>query len=125
MVCRGDAVGDVGVKNSRNAVGPSDGKTNGVRESIATSAMSPIEVKPLMNMNNAHTGRSGNRRRSAVRRKRAARPRTTSGSSKCRSRLSAMIVHPAFALVEAPHEQEQPDIQQKKRERRDCRRYQD
>src|SRR6185436_20142554 len=40
IVCRGLAAGARGVKKKRNAVGPNDGKTNGVRETIATAARS-------------------------------------------------------------------------------------
>jgi hypothetical protein len=47
-----------GVKKNRKAVGPSDGKTNGVREIIATAARSAIVTKPLRNMNSAQIGRS-------------------------------------------------------------------
>ena len=58
MVCRGLAAGARGVKKKRNAVGPSDGKTNGVRDTIATAARSAIVMKPFRNMNKAQIGRS-------------------------------------------------------------------
>jgi hypothetical protein len=47
------------VKKKRNAVGPSDGKTNGVRVAMATAARSAIVAKPFRNMKSAHTWRSG------------------------------------------------------------------
>jgi hypothetical protein len=47
------------VKKNRNAVGPSDGNTNGVREIIATAASSAIVANPFRNMKSAQTRRSG------------------------------------------------------------------
>jgi hypothetical protein len=46
------------VKNKRNAVGPSEGKTNGVRDIIATPAKRAMVTKPLINMKSAQIGRS-------------------------------------------------------------------
>ena len=58
MVCRGVAAGARGVKKKRKAVGPSEGKTNGVRDTIATPARSAMVTKPLRNMKSAQIGRS-------------------------------------------------------------------
>jgi hypothetical protein len=57
-VCPGLAAGARGVKKNRNAVGPSEGNTNGVRETIATAARIAIVTKPFRNMNRAQMGRS-------------------------------------------------------------------
>jgi hypothetical protein len=58
MVCRGLAAGARGVKKKRNAVGPSEGNTNGVPDAIATAARTAIVTKPFRNMNRAQIGRS-------------------------------------------------------------------
>jgi hypothetical protein len=57
-VCRGVAAGTRGVKKNRKAVGPSDGKTKGVWEIIATPASRVMVMKPLRNMKSAQMGRS-------------------------------------------------------------------
>jgi hypothetical protein len=80
IVLRGLAVGVVGEKKKRNAVGPSDGKTNGVRVNMATPARIAMVRKPLMNMNAAQTGRSGKRSRRRDNCSRSTSPRVTRGS---------------------------------------------
>jgi hypothetical protein len=57
-VLRGLAAGARGVKKNRKAVGPSEGNTNGVRDTIATAASSAMVTKPFRNMNSAQMGRS-------------------------------------------------------------------
>ena len=61
IVYLGLAVGAPGVWKRRKAVGPSDGKTNGVRVSMATMDKIPIVIKLLMNKNAALISRLGNR----------------------------------------------------------------
>src|SRR5262245_43400697 len=58
IVCLGDEAGERGEKKNRNAVGPSDGKMNGVWEIIATAANNAIVMKPFRNMKSAQMGRS-------------------------------------------------------------------
>jgi hypothetical protein len=49
IVFRGLEVLPRGLKNSRYAVGPSDGKTKGFRLTSASSASTPIVMKPFTN----------------------------------------------------------------------------
>ena len=53
MTFRGLAVGSVGVVNTRNAVGPSDGKMKGRWENIAMAPRIAIVIKPWAKMNAA------------------------------------------------------------------------
>src|SRR5207244_12706583 len=61
-VLRGLAAGTAGVKKSRKAVGPSEGKTKGVWETIATPARIAMLRNPLINTNRAGPKRAGKRR---------------------------------------------------------------
>src|SRR5215471_13664969 len=81
MVLRGLAVGCVGEKKNRNAVGPSDGNMKGVRVNIASRARLPIVTKPFMNIKAAHTCLSWNRPSSVPSWNRSMIPLLTSGSS--------------------------------------------
>src|SRR5215471_10336731 len=88
MVLRGLAVGCVGEKKNRNAVGPSDGKMNGVRVTIASRARLPIVTKPFMNIKAAHTCLSWNRPSRVPSWNRSMIPLLTSGSNTCNGFLS-------------------------------------
>src|SRR5262245_23164809 len=125
MVLRGLAGGESGVKKNRKAVGPSEGKMKGVRDTIATPARSAMVSAPLMNMNTAHIRRSGKRLKRPTSRKRAASPRMTSGSSRCSLRWRGASATAASAQlgVEAPHVEEEPTVRREERRRGDRRRH--
>jgi hypothetical protein len=52
------AAGDLGEKKNKKAVGPRDGNTNGVRETIATPARMAIVTKLFVKVKAAHISRS-------------------------------------------------------------------
>ena len=54
-VVRGHAAGSIGVVNNRNAVGPGDGKSDGVPVAIASMATMPIVSRPFKNANDPST----------------------------------------------------------------------
>ncbi len=59
MQTTGAALLSRGVKRRANAVGPSEGKTNGVRVTIASSDRMPIDANPATNRNAATGPRPG------------------------------------------------------------------
>ena len=82
MVLRGLAVGKVGEKKRRKAVGPSDGKMNGVWEAIAMAARRAVVINPFRNMKAAQTTRSGKRASNRAVGKSRTGPATTFGSAR-------------------------------------------
>jgi hypothetical protein len=58
-VFRGLAAGRRGVAKRRKAVGPREGKTKGVFDTIATPPRIAIVMKPLIKTKSARTGLSG------------------------------------------------------------------
>ena len=82
IVWRGEEVGEVGEKKNRKAIGPSEGNTNGLLVSQASTARIEIVTKPFTNTKSAHIGRSGRLERRCVSCSRAMRLRVTCGSSR-------------------------------------------
>jgi len=109
------------VKKKRNAVGPKDGKTKGVREIIATTASKAIVMKPLINMKRAQTGRSECCETRCVSRSRVTRLRVTSGSWRTRGgrRRRSLTTSIQYRTCAAAARRESPPSSDPQRDRRD------
>ena len=82
------------------AVGPSEGKTKGVWETIATPARIAIVTKPLTNMNSAQIDRPGKRCCKRLKRRRDTRPCARGGSNTANGRrCSDLLLGMVFTVT--------------------------